>query len=86
MRFARWLTYLCTTTGFSDRLGTRMAERGIYNMLQQAIQDVVAPQPQELKGEIVGLRGEIRQIVKRMEEGFAAGRNKVNSLRNEMNV
>jgi hypothetical protein len=52
---------------------------GIYETVKQAIQDVVAPQLQELKGEIVGLRSEVRQIEKRMEEGFT-------SVRAEMNV
>jgi hypothetical protein len=59
---------------------------GIYDTVKQAIQDVVAPQLQELKGdiaglrgEIVGLRGEMRQIEKGMEDGFS-------SIRSEMNV
>ncbi len=93
MRFACLSAYLSTTTGFSDRLGNKMPGRGIYDTVKQAIQDVVAPQLQELKGEIAGLRGEmsglrgeLRQIEKRMEEGFSAGRNEVNSLRNEMNA
>ncbi|MGH8014264.1 MAG: hypothetical protein ACREQ4_17380 [Candidatus Binataceae bacterium] len=56
-----------------------MAECGIYDTVKQAIQDVVAPQLRELKGEIAGLSGETRQIEKRREEGCA-------SLRTEMNV
>jgi predicted nucleic acid-binding Zn-ribbon protein len=63
-----------------------MPGRGIYETVKQAIQDVVVPQLQELRGdiaglrgEIVGLRGEIRQIEKRMEDGLA-------SIRSEMNV
>jgi len=63
-----------------------MPGRGIYNTVEQAIQDVVAPQLQELKGDIAGLRGEMaglrgemRQIEKRLEDGFT-------SIRSEMNV
>jgi hypothetical protein len=63
-----------------------MPGRGVYETVKQAIQEVVAPQLQELKGDIAGLRGEIvglwgemRQIEKRMEDGFT-------SLRSEMNV
>jgi hypothetical protein len=62
-----------------------MPGRGVYETVKQAIQEVVAPQLQELKGDIAGLRGEIvglremRQIEKRMEDGFT-------SLRSEMHV
>ncbi|MGH7908159.1 MAG: hypothetical protein ACREP6_16180 [Candidatus Binataceae bacterium] len=56
-----------------------MAGKGIYDTVKQAIQDVVAPQMQELKGEISGMRGEMRQIEKRMEEGFAAVRSELHS-------
>ena len=59
---------------------------GIYDTVRQAIQDVVVPQLQELRGGHRGitwsecpLRGEIRQIEKRMEDGLT-------SIRNEMNV
>ncbi len=55
-----------------------MALKGTYEAVKQAIQDVTAPELQELKGgiaalksEIAGLRGEMRQLEKRMEEGFA---------------
>lgn len=37
-----------------------MALKGTYETVKQAIQDVIAPQLQELKGEIAGLRGEIK--------------------------
>jgi prefoldin subunit 5 len=56
-----------------------MAAKGLYETVKQAIQDVVAPQVQELKGEISGLRGEMRQVEKRMEEGFIAIRNEMRS-------
>jgi hypothetical protein len=36
-----------------------MPGRGIYETVKQAIQDVAAPQLQELKGDIAGFRGEI---------------------------
>jgi predicted nucleic acid-binding Zn-ribbon protein len=68
-----------------------MARNNINETIKQAIQDVIAPQLQELKGEIAGLRGEIagvrgeiaglrgemRQIEKRMEEGFIALRGEI---------
>ncbi|HVA82114.1 MAG TPA: hypothetical protein VNF29_14400 [Candidatus Binataceae bacterium] len=68
-----------------------MALKRTYETIKQAIQDVIAPQLQELKGEISGLRGEIaglrgeiaglrgemRQIEKRMEEGFIALRGEI---------
>ena len=67
-----------------------MPGRGIYDTVKQAIQEVIAPQLQELRGDITGFRGDIggeltglraemRQIEKRMEDGF-------NSIRSEMNV
>jgi len=52
-----------------------MALRGTYDTIKQANQDVIAPQLQELKGdmaglrgEIEGLRGEMRQMEKRVDE------------------
>ena len=51
-----------------------MAGKGLYDTVKQAIQDVLAPQIQELKVEISGLRGEMRQLEKRMEEGFSSVR------------
>jgi hypothetical protein len=40
-----------------------MPGRGLYDTVKQAIQDVVAPQLQELKGDIAGLRGDIVGLV-----------------------
>lgn len=59
-----------------------MAFRGTYDTIKQTIQDVIAPQLQELKGDIAGLRGEMdglhgemsglrgemRQLEKRVDE------------------
>ncbi len=52
-----------------------MVLRGTYDTIKQAIQDVIAPQLQELKGDMAGLRGEIgglrgemRQMEKRVDE------------------
>ena len=58
-----------------------MPGHGIYDTVRQAIQDVIARQLQELRGditgfcgeiggELTGLRAEMRQIEKRMEDGF----------------
>jgi hypothetical protein len=40
-----------------------VALKGTYEAVKQAIQDLIAPQLQELKGEITGLRGEFKSEV-----------------------
>lgn len=61
-----------------------MAAKGLYDTVKQAIQDVVAPQIQELKGEISGLQGEMRYLEMRMEEGFGSVRTEMTSMRSEL--
>jgi predicted nucleic acid-binding Zn-ribbon protein len=69
-----------------------MALKGIGNdTVKQAIQDVIAPQIQELKGEIAalrgemgGLRGEMRQFEKRVDDGFAAVRGEMRQIEKRM--
>src|SRR5260370_754791 len=63
-----------------------MALKGTHDTIKQAIPDVIAPQLQELRGEIAGLRGEMvglcgemnglrgerRQMEKRVDERMAS--------------
>jgi hypothetical protein len=59
-----------------------MATKGLYETVKQAIQDVIAPDLERIKGELVGARGELKgldarigSIEKRIDEGLAGLRN-----------
>src|SRR5713101_2693195 len=47
-----------------------MAIKGTYDTIEQAFQDIIAPQLERINGEIAGLKTEVRSLEKRMEEGF----------------
>ncbi len=61
-----------------------MALKGTYETVKQAIQDVIAPQLQELRGEIAGLRGEMRQLEKRLEDGLSNVNRRVEDVNRRM--
>jgi chromosome segregation ATPase len=74
-----------------------MPGRGIYDTVKQAIQDIVAPQLQELKGDIAGFRGEIKGEITGLRAEITGLRAEVRqiekrmedgfaSIRNEMSV
>jgi predicted nucleic acid-binding Zn-ribbon protein len=61
-----------------------LAPRFLYDAVRQTSADVIAPQLQELRGEIVGLRGEMRRLEKRIDDGVASLRSEIASVRNEL--
>lgn len=65
-----------------------MPARGFYDTAKQAIQHGLGPRGKESQGEITGLRGEMRQLEKRLEEGLSSPRSELHSetqvVRNEL--
>ncbi|MCL5044529.1 MAG: hypothetical protein M1336_04505 [Deltaproteobacteria bacterium] len=54
-----------------------MPARGFYDTVKQAIQHGLGPRGKESQEEITGLRGEMRQLEKRLEEGLSSPRNEL---------
>jgi hypothetical protein len=63
-----------------------MPGRGIYEAVKQAIQHVVAPQLQELKGDITGFRGEIADELTGLRAEVAGLRAEMHQIEKRMEV
>lgn len=51
-----------------------MAAKGIYDTVKQAIQDVVAPDLERIKGQLTGVDARLGAVEKRVDEGLTGVR------------
>jgi prefoldin subunit 5 len=56
-----------------------MAAKGVYDTVEQAIQDLIPPDLERLKGQLTGLDARINSLEKRVDEGLAALRNETHA-------
>ena len=57
-----------------------MATKVMYDAVKQAIQDLIAPDLERIKGQLTGVDARISALDKRVDEGLAAVRSEVASL------
>ncbi len=63
-----------------------MAAKGIYETVKQAIQDVVAPDLERIKGQLAGARSELKAELTAVRGEVKAVDDRIASLRNEMHA
>src|ERR1043166_9741515 len=49
-----------------------MAAKGVYETVKQAIQDLIAPDLERIKGQLTGVDARIGALEKRVDEGLSA--------------
>ena len=58
-----------------------MAAKGMYDTVKQAIQDLIAPDLERIKGELVGLRAEVSSLRHEMQAGFRSVDDRIDTLK-----
>jgi chromosome segregation ATPase len=56
-----------------------MAAKGVYDTVTQAIQDLIAPDLERIKGQLTGLDARINSLEKRVDEGLGALRSETHA-------
>ena len=61
-----------------------MAAKGVYETVKQAIQDVIAPDLERIKGQLTGLHARISGLEKRVDDGLRAVHDRIDAVKDQL--